>query len=173
MEDYLPDLYQKSIFAIDYDNLKERGIKCLLFNVDNTIVTYRANEPSTRLVSLFDSLNQMDYKVILFSNISKKRLNDFKNRLGCECYSYKSKPKVKDFSKIMKNYLVEEPDVAIISDQMVTDIYMGNKIGITTILVNPISNKDGFIARINRKKEDKIMNKLRDNDLFIKGKYYE
>ena len=173
MEDYLPDLYQKSIFTIDYDNLLERGIKCLLFNVDNTIVTYKGKEPSTRLVSLFDNLTQSGYQIILFSNISKKRLTDFKNRLGCNAYKYSFRPKTTDFFKIMKKNCFEEPNVAIISDQMVTDIHMGNIAGITTILVNPISKNYGFMTSINHKKEEKIMKKLRDKDLFTKGKYYE
>lgn len=173
MEEYLPDLYQKSIYTIDYDSLCDRGIKCLLFNVDNTIVTYHAAEPNARLIALFDSISAMNFEIILFSNISKKRLKDFKNRLGCEAYGYKFKPTCKDIKKVMNKYHFEEPDMAIISDQMITDIYIGNMVGITTILVNPISRNDGFISHMNRQKEEKIMKKLRDMDLFTKGKYYE
>ena len=37
MEKYVPDIYQKSVYDIDYSKLKSRGIKCLLFDLDNTI----------------------------------------------------------------------------------------------------------------------------------------
>lgn len=172
MEEYLPDLYQKSIYTIDYDNLYSRGIKCLLFNIDNTIVTYKADIPSNKLKELFNSLKD-DYKIVLFSNVSRKRVKTFKDILGCESYNYKFKPKSRDFNNIMRQYHLEEPDIAFFSDDMVRDIYAGNKAGITTILVNPISKNDGFVEHMNRKKEDAVMQRLRDMDLFIKGKYYD
>ena len=37
MKIFIPDIYQKSIFTINYDKLKKKGIKCLLFDLDNTI----------------------------------------------------------------------------------------------------------------------------------------
>ena len=40
MEQYVPDLYKKNIYIIDYNKLKTRGIKCLLFDLDNTLVPY-------------------------------------------------------------------------------------------------------------------------------------
>ena len=63
--------------------------------------------------------------------------------------------------------------MAIIGDEMLTDILGGNKIGITTVLVNPVGKKDFFFAAVRRKIEKRIMKKLRDRDLFSKGRYYE
>lgn len=34
---YLPDMYKKNIFDINYDKLKKKGIKCLIFDLDNTL----------------------------------------------------------------------------------------------------------------------------------------
>ena len=38
MEQYIPDIYQKSIYNINYDLLAARGIKCILMDLDNTMV---------------------------------------------------------------------------------------------------------------------------------------
>ena len=38
LEKFIPDIYQKSIYTIDYKKLKNAGIKCILFDVDNTLV---------------------------------------------------------------------------------------------------------------------------------------
>ena len=38
MEKYIPDMYKLNIFNINYELLKEKGIKCLLFDLDNTIL---------------------------------------------------------------------------------------------------------------------------------------
>ena len=67
----------------------------------------------------------------------------------------------------------QEPQIACIGDQLLTDIKGGNKMGLTTILVNPLGIKERFSTRINRYFEKKIFRKLRDKDLFTKGKYYE
>ena len=50
MEKYIPDIYVKSIYDINYDNLKERGIKCILFDLDNTLVPTHTKDPSKKLL---------------------------------------------------------------------------------------------------------------------------
>ena len=37
MKKYIPNVYQKSIFDINYNKLKESKIKLLLFDIDSTI----------------------------------------------------------------------------------------------------------------------------------------
>ena len=77
------------------------------------------------------------------------------------------------YNKILDEYKLNIATVACIGDQLLTDIKGGNMIGITTILVNPIGTKERITTKINRYFEKKILKKLRDNDLFTKGKYYE
>ena len=48
MEKYVPDIYKKSIYTINYEKLKTRGIKCLLFDLDNTLVPYTDKVPSKK-----------------------------------------------------------------------------------------------------------------------------
>lgn len=49
MNYFYPDVYQKSIYTINYDKLKENGIKCLLFDLDNTCVPYVDKKPTKKL----------------------------------------------------------------------------------------------------------------------------
>ena len=46
MQNFIPDMYQKSIYDIDYKKLKEKGIKCLLFDLDNTLVPVNIDIPT-------------------------------------------------------------------------------------------------------------------------------
>lgn len=173
MEKYLPDIYKENIYEINYDKLKELGIKCLLFDLDNTIVPFREKEPRIETKELFYKLKQKGFKIIIFSNSPKIRLNKFKDELNVDIFSSARKPKVKNFNKIFNLYKFEENEVAIIGDQILTDIVGGNKAGITTILTTPLETKDPFFTKPNRFRERRIMQKLRDNNLFKKGKYYE
>ena len=67
MNYFYPDAYQKRIYTINYDKLKENGIKCLLFDLDNTCVPYIDRTPTKKLKNLFDKLSEQGFKVIIFS----------------------------------------------------------------------------------------------------------
>ncbi len=173
MEEYLPDIYQKSIYTIDYSSLLNRGIKCILFDLDNTVVSPLSSEPIKKAKDLFVSLKQKGFKVILFTNSPKLRLKNFKNYFGVDGVANARKPFTGKLKKLLKEYNYTENEVAIVGDQMMTDIKVGNKVGITTILIVPISNKDFVLTKINRYFERRIMKKLQANDLFCQGRYYE
>ena len=49
MENFVPDIYKESIYTIDYKKLKQSGIKCLLFDLDNTLVSYRDKLPTKKV----------------------------------------------------------------------------------------------------------------------------
>lgn len=173
MERYLPDIYQKSIYTIDYSKLLSRGIKCLLFDLDNTIVSGSSNVPSAKAKDLFTSLKQKGFKVVIFTNSPKMRLKNFQSAFGVDGVANARKPFPSKLRKLLKDYNYSENEVAIIGDQLMTDIKVGNTVGITTILVNPISEKDFLVTKFNRFFERRVMEELTDENLFFKGRYYD
>ena len=173
MEQYLPDIYQKSIYTIDYSKLLNRGIKCILFDLDNTIVPSFSNELTKKAKDLFVSLKQKGFKIIIFTNSPKIRLKEFKRYFGVDGVANAHKPFTGKLRKLLKEYNYAENEVAIVGDQLMTDIKVGNKIGITTILVTPISDKDFIITKLNRFFENKKIQKLKAHDLFWPGRYYD
>ena len=173
MNYYYPDMYQKNIYSIDYQKLKDNGIKCLLFDLDNTIVPYVDRVPSKKLKDYFAYLTDMGFKVIIFSNSPKQRLEPFKKELNVDCSYSARKPSKRKFIKVMETYKYDLSEVAIIGDQIITDIFGGNRVGITTILVNPLSDIDMPFTKINRYFERKIIKRMRKKNLFEVGKYYD
>lgn len=173
LEKFVPDVYQKSIYTIDYDNLKTEGIKCILFDLDNTLSSPFIKEPTEKLIELFFKLKEKKFKLIIFSNSGKRRLEPFKNILDVDVAYHSCKPFSGKFNKVINLYKFDLSEVVIIGDQLLTDILGGNNIGIKTILVNPIGKIDGIFTKINRRIENIIMNRLKVRKLFEKGKYYE
>ena len=173
MEKYVPDMYQKSIFTIDYQKLQTNGIKCILFDLDNTIAPVNEKRPSQRVIDLFSNLKERGFIVVIFSNSHKSRLQPFKDETGVEYCPFACKPKSKKFYEVMNQYNVDESEVAIIGDQMLTDILGGNRVGITTILIQPISKSDFIGTKFNRVLESIIIRRLSKKNLFYRGKFYE
>ncbi len=172
MENFIPDIYQKNIYDIDYNKLKKMGIKCLLFDLDNTLVPVRADMPSKKVKELFLYLEQ-DFKLIILSNSNRKRLIPFKEGLNVDVAASAKKPFKKKYLKIMDLYKFKEHQIAAIGDQLLTDIYGANKVGITSILINPIGEYEKIGTKINRFFERFIYRRLKKKNVLIKGNYYE
>lgn len=172
MEYYVPDLYKKSIYDIDYKKLKNNGIKCILFDLDNTIIPYHEKVTPKKVLDLFAELKRLGFKVIIYSNSLKKRVKLVGEMLDVEYYYHCRKPNTKKLLKLLNNLKYNESEITIIGDQILTDVLVGNTVGITTILTNPISKKEFIFTRFNRRKEKRVIKRLSKLDLFYKGKYY-
>jgi len=170
---FVPDIYEKSIYTIDYKKLKKRGIKCLVFDLDNTIAPYTLKKPNKKLKDLFEELKDMKFKLIIISNEIKKRVEPFKDNLGIDSAYLSMKPFKKKYKKIQKLYNYKDTEIACIGDQLVTDILGANRMGFTSILVNPISTNEFVTTRISRFFENIIIKYLTKGKLLKRGKYYD
>ncbi len=173
MEKFIPDIYQKSIFAIDYEKLKNRGIKCILFDLDNTIAPVNVEAPDKEIKDLFADIELLGIKVIILSNSNKTRVRPFKEGLNVDSSYSSHKPFKKKYKKVMDIYNFKDNEIACVGDQLLTDVYGANRMGMTSILVNPISNVDLIGTKINRIFERRIFKKLKRQGLFTIGEYYE
>ena len=171
MSSFKPDIYQKNIFNISYLNLKNNGIKLLLFDLDNTIIPFYDDIVPLKTKQLFEKLNE-DFKVVIVSNSRKKRVSKIANELNISYISFAKKPFSGSFLKAIKLNRFTKEETAIIGDQMFTDILGGKKIGIKTILVDPLTKKELNITKINRFLETICFKKIKKYG-FKKGKYYE
>ena len=172
LKKYIPDMYYKDIFSINYKKLKDIGIKCLLFDLDNTISPAKEVVFYEETKSLFDKLKK-DFKIILFSNNFPKRIKKFGDYYNVDISCISLKPISFKYRYILRKYGLKNKEVAAIGDQLVTDIKGGNKMNITTILVNPMTDIDGKSTFLNRKIENKLFKEFDNKDILKKGRYYE
>ncbi len=172
MDIFVPDIYAQSIYTIDYKKLKKRGIKCLLFDLNNTIASYEVLYPDDKLREKMFEL-QRDFKVIIVSNSNKNRLRPFKEKLNIDTSFSSKKPFSKKYKKIMKMYNFKDTEICMIGDSLLTDIWGGNRMNFTTILVNAISEEEPFHVRIARSIEKKIIKSLNKKGILFKGEYYD
>lgn len=173
MDCFVPDIYAQSIFTINYKRLKKSGIKCLLFDLDNTLVPIKTKVPSVKEKELLEGLKEMGFKVIIMSNSGKKRLEPFKEGLNVDTAYSSFKPLKKKYKKIANIYKFKDTEIAAIGDQLMTDVFGANRMGFTSILINPISKEDFIGTKINRFIEKRIMKRLDKKGLFTKGDYHD
>ncbi len=173
MDIFMPDIYQKNIYDINYKKLKKAGIKCLLFDLDNTIAPISLKVPNRKIRDLMAELVDMGFTIIIMSNSGKARVEPYKDHLNIDASFLSKKPLKRKYQKIQKIYGFKDTEIAAIGDQLLTDILGANRMGFTSILVNPISCNEFSIAKITRALEKQIYKKLLKKGLLKKGVYYD
>ena len=173
MEKYVPDIYAKNIYTINYDSLISRGIKCLFFDLDNTIIPVKESHTNLKTIELFKKIKKKDFIIYIVSNSFDRRVGRVAKELDVKYLCYAQKPNTEKVEKLIDQTKKNLSEIAIIGDAITDDILCGNTIGITTILVDPLSHHEYPFAKLRRIKSKFIEKKLRDKDLFIKGRYYE
>ena len=170
---FVPDIYQKSIYDINYNKLKKNGIKCIIFDLDNTIAPINQKSPKKKVKDLIEDLKAMKFKIIIVSNSPKKRVEPFKDILSVDSAYLATKPLKTKYKKIQKIYRFKDTEIACVGDQLLTDIWGANRVGFLSILINPIGTLDFAPTKINRLVEIAIYNHLEKKDLLKKGHYYD
>ena len=168
---FRPDIYKKTIFDINYRQLKKDGIKCLIFDLDNTLGLISHKNCPQEAKDLINKLKE-DFLIVISSNNTKRRIKPYLEELGIEGTSWSMKPSIKSLIYIKAKYKLHKKEMCIIGDQIVTDILSGKRFHIKTILVDPLGHKDLKITGLNRNIEAKIIAKYEKRGLFKRGKYY-
>ena len=167
MSVFIPKMYQKDIFSIDYKLLKREGYKIIIFDLDNTIGNVKDKVCDKKTIDFINNLNE-NFIVLIASNSGKKRVITFCEELECGKYYFCLKPLSFVLKKIKKKYNINYNEMVIIGDQLLTDIFLGNRFNLKTILVDRKDNFDIKCTRINRIFENIIKKKYK----FKEGEYY-
>ncbi|GEN84661.1 hypothetical protein SLU01_29730 [Sporosarcina luteola] len=158
---FLPDEYVKDIFQISPDKLKEKGIKGIITDLDNTLVEWDRPEATPEIAEWMRMMNEAGLQVTILSNNNQIRVQSFCDPLGTPFICEARKPLAKNFKKALDTMGLKKEEVVMVGDQLMTDILGGNRFGLRTILVVPVANSDGFVTKFNRMIERRIMAKLK------------
>ena len=156
-EKFFPDHYYNSVYEIPYKELKQKNIQAIIFDIDNTLAPYHTGRPPEKVTSLLNRLQRMGFKVCLLTNNGKRRLTHFNENLKLPAYHHGLKPLAGKAKKAMRVMGVTPENTALIGDQVLTDIWCGKRLKVTTVLVKPISDKDVITVRLKRGLERSIV----------------
>lgn len=157
LKNFLPDQHVKSIFEITPKSLKEKGIKGIITDLDNTLVEWDRPNATPNLIKWFEEMQKENILVTIVSNNNEKRVKAFSEPLKIPFIFQARKPMGKAFRKALKDMNLSKDEAVVIGDQLLTDVLGGNRNGFHTILVVPVASTDGLVTRFNRKIERRIL----------------
>ncbi len=138
---FYPTECAKSVYEMDFEAYYKKGIRGIIFDIDNTLVPHGAPADEA-VIALFDNIHSIGLKTCLISNNKEKRVKPFAQLVKSQYIFDAHKPSVKNYKKAVKIMGITETHTLFIGDQIFTDIYGANRAGITSILVNPIHAKE-------------------------------
>lgn len=147
----IPDLHISSALDLDFSGLMRNGIKLILFDIDNTLIPHGGKIFGSFASEVIAKASDAGIECILFSNAGKIRLQEIAKTSGLDHVKNPMKP----FSKGIRRLLTSRPElspgnIAVVGDQLFTDILAGRNAGVFTVLVDPVSEREPFHIKVRR-----------------------
>lgn len=149
---FYPKRLAPSSYDIDYEKLYREGYRGILFDIDNTLVEHGA-DATPRAVELFKRLEGIGFQTCLISNNSEERVLRFNKDIGANYIFHANKPFPKNYRKAAKLMGTCINNTIFVGDQLFTDVYGANRIGMLTYLVKPIHPKEEIQIVLKRRLE--------------------
>lgn len=161
MKKFTPNLMVKDLRAIPLEELKAKGIKYMLFDVDNTIVPYNSQGLTQDTIEWFEIPRAMGFSMAILSNNNEERLTPVSEKLGIPFIARSKKPTSNGAKRAMTLLKATPRETALVGDQLITDILCGNRMGFYTIVVEPINKQELWVTRFNRNFERLIYRSIK------------
>ena len=165
-----PERETKSAYGIPYERLYEEGIRGVIFDIDNTLVLPDA--PADQACrELFRRLGDMGLRTCVVSNNRGPRVETFAADVGTGFVSRALKPRKYGYRKAMELMGTTPETTVSVGDQLFTDIWGANRMGMHSILTKPISFRDEPQIMLKRLLEAPVLflyhRKKRKNNNFV------
>ena len=158
---FVPSLYVNTVFDVDYTKLYESGIRLILTDLDNTLVSYKDDFVNEKLMSWLRSRQEEGFEVMIISNnSSEKRVKEFAAKLEIPYIAKAMKPLKGGFKKVLKlaSRKYNPNEVVALGDQLMTDVFAANRMNYTSVLVKAIDRKtEKWTTRVNRLLEGHVL----------------
>ncbi|MFI3201285.1 MAG: YqeG family HAD IIIA-type phosphatase [Eubacteriales bacterium] len=143
LQRFYPDHAVDSAYVIPYEELYEKGVRGIIYDIDNTLVPH-GKPADKRCVDLMKRLKEIGFDITLLSNNKRPRVESMANELEVPFIEKANKPNGRNYIKAMMIMKTSIQSTIFVGDQIFTDIYGAKRVGIPSYLVKPIHKKEEF-----------------------------
>jgi len=147
---FVPDIMFEKALDIPPDFLISRGIRAVVLDIDNTLVTYGVAEPTDEVVAWIDALKKAGLGVAIASNNHAPRVELFNKKLGVFATCESKKPFARSVKAACEHFGVQPSETAVIGDQIFTDVWCARNAGSLAILVTPLPYPENLFFKCKR-----------------------
>jgi hypothetical protein len=154
-----PDFIVRHVSDISVEMLRAQGIRAVVSDLDNTLVAYREEHTAEEITAWLQTLQVARVGICLASNTRKlTRLRRIAENLGIEHVPMNcGKPRTRGLQHALDLLQVTPAEAAMVGDQVFTDMIAGNRLGLTTFLVNPLSPHEFIGTRLISRRLERLV----------------
>lgn len=153
-----PKEYLDSVKDINIDLLNKNEIKGIILDVDNTLIDFNKRMPEG-IEDWLTNLKKIGIKFCILSNSNKvDKVKGVAEKLKIPFIYFAKKPFKSGFIKAKEILKLDEKNIAVVGDQIMTDVIGANRCKMFSILVKPIQEKDYLLTKIKRPFEKIVIN---------------
>jgi HAD superfamily phosphatase (TIGR01668 family) len=145
-----PDLRFACVEQIDVATLATRGISGVLADLDGTLVGDHQHDVASSVTAWVDGLRAAGIEVCIVSNSGPARVAPLAAALDVPYVAHAAKPLRRGIDAGLRTLARPANDVALVGDQLFTDVWGGRRSHLLTILVAPRSSDQGLLTRLKR-----------------------
>lgn len=149
----IPDLICETVFRIPFDSFLEKGVKLIVFDIDNTLVPYDTPEPYEKIKEFLFALKEKGADLAFVSNNTPERVEIFNRDLGFFATPNAHKPLRRALAPAISHFGVLPSEVLLVGDQLLTDVLTARLWGAHTVAVSPIKKVESRFFRLKRRIE--------------------
>ena len=154
-----PDYNLKNIYEIDFEELKQQGIKCIMFDLDSTVMLSKSASFLPETVEWFNKFIN-DFEVAIISNNPNKDYIDNASKLApCRVIGNAKKPNPKVAKQYLEEVGIRPEEAVMVGDRPLTDMLVGKRLGCKTILVGSINPNENLLTKFVRALERSTIKK--------------
>ncbi|MCW5848583.1 MAG: YqeG family HAD IIIA-type phosphatase [Anaerolineae bacterium] len=150
LKPFVPNLLVHAVHNISLDELRARDIRGLLFDLDNTLLAHYGNEFTAEVTGWIQQVRDQGFQVCIVSNGPSHRTLLLADKLGVPGVPRSGKPRRRGLRRALDQLGLTPAQAAMVGDQIFTDVWAGNRLGLYTILVAPIEVREPWFIRIKR-----------------------
>ncbi len=161
MKKLLPVLRYRGVQYIKFDDLLSHNVKAILLDVDNTLIDYTRKLPDAILKWVVEA-KEKGFKLCILSNSNKvDKVKTVAEALELEYIMCARKPMKSGFRKAIKLVDVPPQNIAMVGDQLFTDVLGANILNMVSVYVDPINKKEYWYTSWKRPIESLFLRKVR------------
>jgi HAD superfamily phosphatase (TIGR01668 family) len=145
-----PDRFAPRLCEVPLEELEAAGIRGLIVDLDNTLLGFRETELGRDHLEWVARAHDRGMRIVMLSNNQSERVRSLAAQLNVECIPNALKPLPFGFLRAKRRLGMKRRAIAVVGDQLFTDVLGGKLCGLYTILTEPLEAKDFAVTKVFR-----------------------